>query len=204
MSIYLLLIQLYSKSGRYAQGETLLQEALQEFSGTNEELKITMVQADLLLEKGEIDQALAMLEDSKSIRSDRVLIKQKIADIYLNYKSDTKMYAKCYKDIVDGDPDNVNNYIILGDALLDICEPEEAIRAFEKALSLSDDKRGTKKVDTNALVRKTGTALVLTHDYESAKTYYTNALKRDPSAVELKNHPIPCYNIRGNPCNRET
>jgi len=49
-------------------------------------------------------------------------------------------------------------------ALMDIQEPDEAIPYYEKALD--------KDPDNIALIRETGKALVMTHDYNRAIKYY--------------------------------
>lgn len=69
------------------------------------------------------------------LKANVALLKQKQAEIFLKEKKDKKAYAKCYRDLVEAEPDNIANYVTLGDALMGICEPEDAIKAFEQALS---------------------------------------------------------------------
>lgn len=52
------LMQLYAKAGRFAESEKLLQQATVQFRGTGDEVKIVLARADLLLEKGDVDEAL--------------------------------------------------------------------------------------------------------------------------------------------------
>lgn len=118
------------------------------------------------------------------------LLLQQAASIYLNQKQDPLRYARCYRDIVAAEPTVYNN-IILGDALLEIGEAQEAIDIYEKALGslAAGEPTGapaTAVVDANSLVRKIGSALMLTHDYEAARNYYVNAVRRDPQAIDLR------------------
>ncbi|XP_030886592.1 tetratricopeptide repeat protein 21B [Leptonychotes weddellii] len=61
------------------------------------------------------------------------------------------------------------SFLLLGDAYMNIQEPEEAIVAYEQALN-QNPKDGT-------LASKIGKALVKTHNYSKAITYYEAALK---------------------------
>ena len=42
-----------------------------------------------------------------------------MAEIYLNYRKDKRMYAQCYKQIVEKSP-TAQSYILLGDAYMAI------------------------------------------------------------------------------------
>ena len=90
-----------------------------------------------------------------------------MADIYLKQRGDKVMYAQCYMELVDLHPD-VQTYMMLGEAFMQIQEPEKAIQAFESAL-----KRNPR--DT-ALASKIGKALITTHDYQKAVDYYEAAV----------------------------
>lgn len=76
-------------------------------------MKIISAHADLLIEKGDIDGALILLNPISESATPEV--KSKAAEIYLLHKKDKKMYARCYKSLVDTDPDNVRNYVTLGE-----------------------------------------------------------------------------------------
>jgi len=66
---------------------------------------------------------------------------------------------------------------MVGNALMDIQEPEEAIKFYEKALMMDTE-------DVN-LIREVGKALVMTHDYNKTIWYYENALREDPNLLDL-------------------
>ncbi|CAD7958854.1 unnamed protein product [Amoebophrya sp. A25] len=190
-SVFLLLVELYGKSGRAGEASSLLGEAAREFKNSKQEVRILIAQAELQTARGDVDRALQLLENALvQMGSEQTgqaaqfkVIKREQARLYLDHKNDSRSFARCHREILDQDPEDVQNYLSLGEALLEICEPQEAIAVFEKALAFSaEDKR----IDATELIRKIGGALVLTHDYETAMNYYANALKRDPSATELR------------------
>merc|ERR1711871_1491315 len=104
----------------------------------------------------------------------------------MKHRKDKKAYARCYKAIVDHQP-TVQNYLILGDALLAIQEPADAIKAFQQALDIEKGKGDP------ALVRKIGKAMMQTHDYEKAIQYYNDALRRDPHKQDLRQDLAQLY-----------
>jgi len=53
-------------------------------------------------------------------------------------------------DLIDATP-NFENYVLMGDALMNIHEPEDAVNAYQEALKI--------KADDDAIVRKIGAAL---------------------------------------------
>ncbi|KAI8903549.1 hypothetical protein EDD86DRAFT_250265 [Gorgonomyces haynaldii] len=94
--------------------------------------------------------------------------KSKLADIYLKHKKDRKMFAECYKQIVDIKP-SPEACILLGDAYLTINEPDLALTIYQSALNLKQS------FDTTAIRSKIGKALVLMHDFEKACKFYSAA-----------------------------
>lgn len=60
---------------------------------------------------------------------------------------------------------------MLGDAYLSIQEPERAIESYELALRSNPHNK--------VLIRKMGTALIKTHHYSKAVSYYKEAVKRE-------------------------
>ena len=51
---------------------------------------------------------------------------------------DRRNFTRCYTDLIDADP-SFDNFMLLGNAFMRINEPEEAVRAYEKALNLKPD-----------------------------------------------------------------
>jgi len=117
----------------------------------------------MALKMGDVKKALAML---KKITPDNISYteaKKKQAQIYLDELKDRVNYQRCYLEILDSFP-SVENFKLTASALMDIQEPEEAIKYYEQALD--------KDPDDLVLIRETGKALVMTHDYNRAIKYY--------------------------------
>lgn len=181
-----LLVQLLTKQKRLDEATEVVKHAIAEFSGTSEEVKVLISNSQLAIEKGDIDQALNMLRTMKPEHSQYAEAKAAMADIYLKHRKDKKAYARCYKAIVDQQA-TVQNYLILGDALLSIQEPADAIKAFQQAMEIDNGKGDT------ALIQKIGKAMMQTHDYEKAISYYHDALLRHPMQQELRQDLAKLY-----------
>lgn len=185
-AIFTLLVTLLTKLGRLDEASNLIKHAISEFAGTSEEVKVLVANSQLAIEKGEIDQALNMLRSMKPGHPQFALAKAAMADIYIKHRKDKKAYARCYTAIVEHQP-TVQNYLILGDALLNIQEPADAIKAFQQAIDIDKGKGDP------ALVQKIGKAMMQTHDYEKAIQYYNDALRRLPQQQELRSDLAKLY-----------
>lgn len=75
----------------------ILQDAINEFSGTPEELRVLIANADLALAQGDVEEALTMLRNITSEQPYFVQAKEKMAEIYLEHRKDRKLYASCYR-----------------------------------------------------------------------------------------------------------
>lgn len=185
-SIFTLLVSLLTKMKRLDEATQTISQAIQEFQGTSEEVKVRVANSQLAIEKGEIDLAINMLKTMKPEHPQYAVAKAAMADIYLKHRKDKKAYARCYKAIVDHQP-TVQNYLILGDALLAIQEPSDAIKAFQQAKDMDKGKGDP------TLVQKIGKAMTQTHDYKKAIEYYHDALKRHPHQQELRQDLAKLY-----------
>uniref|UniRef100_A0A6I8PAD8 Tetratricopeptide repeat domain 21B n=1 Tax=Ornithorhynchus anatinus TaxID=9258 RepID=A0A6I8PAD8_ORNAN len=174
LSIFLELVDVHRLNGEQHEAAKVLQDAINEFSGTPEELRVTIANADLALAQGDIEQALTMLRNVSPDQPYFVEAKEKMAHIYLQHRKEKKLYASCYRDLVDKLP-NSHTFLLLGDAYMNIQEPEEAIEVYEQALK-RNPKDGT-------LASKIGKALVKTHNYSKAICYYEAALKNGKQSV---------------------
>ncbi|KAJ1188379.1 hypothetical protein NDU88_005140 [Pleurodeles waltl] len=168
VSIFLELVDAHRKNGEQHEAAKVLQDAINEFSGTPEELRIMIANSDMALAQGDIEQALTMLRNITSEQTYFIQAKEKMADIYLHHRKEKKLYISCYRDLVEKLPSS-HTYLLLGDAYMNIQEPEKAIDVYEQALK-KNPKDGT-------LASKIGKALVKTHNYAKAISYYEAALK---------------------------
>lgn len=166
----------YAETGELQKATRIMGEAIGEFAGTSVEVIIVLANSEISLKKGDLKQALNILNGIPSDSPNFKEAKVAQSEIYLNHMSNRRLYAKCFYDIVSNE-DSVENYLMLGEALMRIQEPEEAIQIYEKALR--------QKPDDLFLTKEIGRALVLTHDYQRAIQYYESAVRNDPKKTEL-------------------
>nr|XP_057937823.1 tetratricopeptide repeat protein 21B-like isoform X2 [Doryrhamphus excisus] len=179
VSIFLELAEALRLSDKQQEAAQVMQDAINEFSGTPEELCVTIANVDLALLHGDTELALSMLRNITPEQLYYIQAKEKMADIYLNHKKDKRLYVGCYREIVDKLP-SAHTYVLLGEAYMHILEPEKAIEVYEHALD--------KNPDDGALVSKFGKFLVKTHYFDKAIHYYEAALK-------TRQHNFLCYDL---------
>lgn len=75
----------------------VMQDAINEFSGTPEELRVTIANADLALLRGDTELALSMLRNITPEQPYYIQAKEKMAGIYLNHRKEKRLYASCYR-----------------------------------------------------------------------------------------------------------
>lgn len=168
VTVYLELVSVHTQLGHTHEAAKVMQDAINKFAGTPEEVRISIANADLALARGDSDQALTLL---KSITDDKpyyIQAVEKMAGIYFKERKEKKMYVQCYKELsvkLPGPPTT----LLLGDAYMNVQEPELAVEVYESALK-SNPRDGV-------LASKVGQALVKTHHYSKAINYYEAALK---------------------------
>lgn len=75
----------------------MIQDAINEYSGTTEELRVTVANADLALLRGDTELALSMLRNITPDQPYYVQAKEKMGQIYLKHRKDTSLYISCYR-----------------------------------------------------------------------------------------------------------
>lgn len=186
VSVYLQLAAAYSSNGQEHEAAKVMQDAMQEFQGSAEEMRIQIANADLAVQRGDIEAALRMLNEVTPDHSYYVGAKEKMAKIYLEYRKDKELYVACYKDLVSRNP-TAHTCLLLGDALMMVHRPEEAIKVYQGAMKKTGDK---------LLASKVGSALIKTHEYKKAILFYETglqeggqlALRADLAQLYLKMH----------------
>ncbi|BFZ22635.1 hypothetical protein BsWGS_25674 [Bradybaena similaris] len=168
VSVYLELAEAHRLQNQQHEAAKVMQDAINEFQGTPEEVRVLIANADLSLDRGDVEMALGMLRNITPDQAYFVEAREKMADIYLNHRKDKRLYASCYRELVEKHP-SPHTSLLLGDAYMSIQEPEKAIEVYEAAL-----KRNPKDA---ALATKIGQALVKTHNYGKAINYYEASLK---------------------------
>nr|XP_049694551.1 tetratricopeptide repeat protein 21B [Helicoverpa armigera]XP_049694552.1 tetratricopeptide repeat protein 21B [Helicoverpa armigera] len=167
-TLYLQIIELQTTLEQFAEAGKTMQEAIQEFSYTSEESRLLIARADLALKKGDVDNAIDLLNEIKPGQPYYFQAHSKMAHIYLKEKNDRAMFTSCFKEIVSNHP-MADAHTMMGDAFMSIHDPTQAAEAYEAAL-----KGSPKDVQ---LVKKLGVALVKMHEYDKACQHYENAIR---------------------------
>ncbi|XP_054157238.1 tetratricopeptide repeat protein 21B-like [Oppia nitens] len=169
ISLYLQMVDIYSLTDQTTEASKLLAEMLESCRDTPDEGRIMIANAQLAEARGDIDAALSLLREIRVDHGDHfVRSRELMAIIYLKHRKDRRLYAGCYREILDKKP-TTQSFLMLGDAYMNILEPERAIEIYEQALK--------KNPKDWILTRKVGQALIKTHFYEKAVTYYKAAIK---------------------------
>ncbi|XP_068984486.1 tetratricopeptide repeat protein 21B-like [Bombus flavifrons] len=170
-TLYLELISAYGKMRHFNEAIDIIQDANIKLGNTSEKGRILIGNAELLLEMGELDEAIDCLS---KVTSDQLYYLQahtRLAEINLKHKKDRLAFATCFRELVEHCP-GPKTYSMLGDAYISIQEPERAIEAYEHALK----QNPTNKVH---IASKLGKALIKTHQYTKAINYYRDVMKQE-------------------------
>lgn len=76
-----------------------MQDAINDFEGSGEEVRLTIANVDLALARGAVDEALTMLRNITAEQTYFVQAREKMADIYLNHRKNKQLYASCYRSV---------------------------------------------------------------------------------------------------------
>ncbi|XP_027691709.1 tetratricopeptide repeat protein 21A isoform X1 [Vombatus ursinus] len=167
-SILLELADALRLNGELHEATKIMQDAINEFSGTPEEIRITIANVDLALSKGNVEMALGMLRNITPKQPYYTEAKEKMAHIYLHTRKDIRLYIGCYRELCEHLP-GPHTSLLLGDAFMNIQEPEKALEVYDEAYR--------KNPHDASLVSRIGQAYVKTHQYNKAINYYEAAQK---------------------------
>ena len=109
----------YCEVKNFDAAKRILSRAVGEFSGTVEEVRVMLAQADLAMKQGDTKKALNMLKKIQPDNRSFVQAKKKQAQIYLDELKDRNNYTRCYLEILDADQ-SVGNFKMVAQALMDI------------------------------------------------------------------------------------
>ncbi|XP_043741516.1 tetratricopeptide repeat protein 21A isoform X3 [Cervus elaphus] len=168
VSILLELADALRMNGELHEATKVMQDAINEFSGTPEETRITIANVDLALSKGNVDLALSVLQSITPKQPCYMEAKEKMASIYLQTRKDTRLYIGCYRELCEYLP-GPHTSLLLGDAFMNIQEPEKALEVYDEAYR--------KNPHDASLISRIGQAYVKTHQYTKAINYYEAAQK---------------------------
>ncbi|ETE72338.1 Tetratricopeptide repeat protein 21B, partial [Ophiophagus hannah] len=167
LSLYLELVEAHRLNGEQHEAIKILQDAINEFSGTSEELRVMITNADLALMQGDVEAALTMFRNITPEQTYFVQAKEKMAEIYLKYRRDKKLYASCYRDLVEKMPSS-HTFLLLGDAYMNI---QEAISYYEAALKTGQQ---------NILCHDLAELLLKLSQHDKAEKVLQQALDHEP------------------------
>ncbi|XP_015435136.1 PREDICTED: tetratricopeptide repeat protein 21B-like [Dufourea novaeangliae] len=170
-TLYLELIFAYSEMRRFDEAIAVIHEANIKLRNTTEEGRILIGNAELLLEMGELDEAIERLSKVTPDQPYYLQAHKRLAEIHLKHKKDRLAFAVCFRELVEHCP-GPRTYSMLGDAYVSIEEPERAIEAYEEALKENP-------IDKFHIASKLGKALVKTHQYTKAINYYWDVIKQE-------------------------
>ncbi|KAL0481696.1 tetratricopeptide repeat protein [Acrasis kona] len=176
---------IHSDMGQKEEASSIIEELLEKHRGSSEEGKIIITNAKLSAKRGDSETALNILSMVRPKDANFSRAKLEMANIHLNLRGDRKSYMKCFEELLDAGSKTSATFISLGEAYMNIQEPEQAIKAFENALELD--------INNSELRSKIGKAMVTTHCYEEAIVYYQDALDRDPNKLVLRHDLADLY-----------
>ncbi|XP_065740814.1 tetratricopeptide repeat protein 21A isoform X2 [Phocoena phocoena] len=168
VSILLELADALRMNGELHEATKVMQDTINEFSGTPEEIRITIANVDLALSKGNVDLALSSLRNITPKQPCYTEAKEKMASIYLQTRKDVHLYIGCYRELCEHLP-GPHTSLLLGDAFMNIQEPEKALEVYDEAYR--------KNPHDASLISRIGQAYVKTHQYTKAINYYEAAQK---------------------------
>lgn len=174
VSVFLELAETHRMLDEQHEAAKVMQDAINEFQNTPEEVRIAIANADLSLAREDVETALGMLRNIQPDQPYFVEAREKMAGIYLHHRKDKRLYASCYRELMEKHPSS-HTCLLLGDAYMSIQEPEKAIEVYESALKLNSKDA--------ALATKIGQALVKMHNYGKAINYYEASLKAGGQAT---------------------
>uniref|UniRef100_A0A672QNB8 Tetratricopeptide repeat protein 21B-like n=1 Tax=Sinocyclocheilus grahami TaxID=75366 RepID=A0A672QNB8_SINGR len=125
VSVFLELAEALWLNGEQHEAAKVMQDAINEFTGTPEELRVTIANADLALMRGDTELALSMLRNITPEQPYYIQAKEKMAEIYLNHRKEKRLYVSCYRDLVDKLP-SPHTFLLLGDAYINVQEVGES------------------------------------------------------------------------------
>lgn len=183
-SVYIHMAQVLSQLNDLSEATKIVREALDVFRNTSQEVRVLVANSELAIKRGDYDAAIGMLS-SVPVDSPAFTKAQMVkADIYLQYRKDKHLYARCYEDLVAHNPCHAT-HVSLAEAYLRIQMLDEAVQSFERAKALSPGD--------STITGRIGRVLISKHDYLKAVDYYESALKLAPENLALRKDLAELY-----------
>ncbi|RLN49385.1 hypothetical protein BBJ29_009436 [Phytophthora kernoviae] len=183
-SVYIQMAQVLSQLSDIPEAIKTVRDALDVFRGTSQEVRVLVANSELAIKRGDYDAAIAMLS-SVPVGSPAFTKAQMVkADIFLQYRKDKQLYARCYQELVALNPCHAT-HVSLAEAYLRIQMLDQAVESFERAKALSPGDP--------TIAGRIGRVLISKHDYLKAVDYYETALKMAPGNLVLRKDLAELY-----------
>uniref|UniRef100_A0A5K3EN19 TPR_REGION domain-containing protein n=1 Tax=Mesocestoides corti TaxID=53468 RepID=A0A5K3EN19_MESCO len=157
ITIYIDLIYAYRKMNKINDAKRTLAEAKIIYAGSPENERLIISAAEISLGDGNLEGALVHLREITPDTPIYILAKQRVAEIFLNYRKEWKLYIACYRELAETLEKCPFAYLLLGDAYMRIQQPQRAIEVYESALRWNPGDL--------CIVSKMGEALVTKHEF---------------------------------------
>uniref|UniRef100_A0A8C6XU84 Tetratricopeptide repeat domain 21A n=1 Tax=Naja naja TaxID=35670 RepID=A0A8C6XU84_NAJNA len=179
VSIYLELAEALRLNGELHEATKIMQDAINEFSGTSEEIRVTVANVDLALSKGEVDLALTMLRNITPNQPYYTEVKEKMAQIYLLIRKDKRLYIgslEVYEAAQKKNPLDATVARKIGQAYVYTHQYNKAINYYEVALKMSEQ---------DFLCHDLADLLLKLKKFGKAEKVLSQALDHDPGNISF-------------------
>lgn len=172
-------IHILLKQEKIKEAQELINELVAENPNLGDD--VLLLNADIAVRNKDFKKAVSLLKKIKPEKEKEELYidsRVKLADIYLSSLIDRRLYSWCYSQIVEHFK-TLDNLKLAANAEMQIDSPDRAILYYREALNINPNDE--------ILIRDLGRALVLTHDYSSAISYYEGTLNNVYDKLTDKN-----------------
>jgi tetratricopeptide repeat protein 21B len=168
----------HSDKNEKEEAASIIEDLMEKYRNTPDEGRVIIANAKLAIKRNDIETALNILSMIPANDPNFTKAKVEMAYIHLNQRNDRKGYMRCMEELIEVGTKSASSYMSLGEAYINIQEPEMAIKQYESALEIEPGNAELKS--------KIGKAMVTTHCYEEAISYYKEALEQDPTKTVLR------------------
>jgi tetratricopeptide (TPR) repeat protein len=144
-----------------------VQDAKAEWKGTPEEGRIEIFRGTLIANSEKVREGLDILEAFELTSPHFSRARKAAAKIYLTKLNDKTPYLRCFKFLVDKDPDK-ESYMMLSNAYMKVNQFEEAVWSFSRALEADPSDQ--------EVALHLARSLMVVHQYEAALEAYIQAV----------------------------
>ena len=116
-SLHTCLVEVLLALNNLPEATAAMSRAVFEFTGSSQEGKLTITNAKVEVEKGEVETALSLLRGIPAESMHYHAARKVLADLYLEHRNDRRMYAACHEEVAAANP-SISSYLMLGEAYM--------------------------------------------------------------------------------------